>query len=689
MAVLNASGNQPDEVTTTYRPDIDGLRAIAITAVVAYHVGFPLVTGGFVGVDIFFVLSGFLITTMLFKEAAQTGRISLQAFYARRVRRLLPASSFVLIVSIFLAYFFLIPIGDEQLKFARSAAAAALFASNIYFWKSSGSYFDGPSDQIPLLHTWSLSVEEQFYLFWPLMLIGVVRFANWRRIKLQTIVLLTLTAMFVISLAISLWLSVESPSAGFYLLTGRIWELSAGAILGVLLQKDAIPNVAKSRWIAEVIALLGLFALAVACFYFDATMRFPGWIALLPVVGTTALILAGALSNKTFVFNLLSVKPMVLIGKLSYSWYLWHWPLLAFLKLENLGETDLIQNTLAAALALVLAYLTFRFIENPIRISRPWWFSTNFGSLKAGILLILASLIAVAVLLILRGSEKAMPLSKQVSFALTDFSPFRFRCKQDGSIPLQSLKNTDCEIGNKTSANTIVVWGDSHADHWMPLILDYFQNYQIREHYMPGCPPLQGNERPRIENCRLFNDQVIDSLRIDSNVKGVILAARWPAYLGLPAISNKQKKDGPLYFDVSATSTQEALAIFTESLDRTLSTIDKIGLKTLVMAPTPEFKLSVPSCLIRKSLQSCQSTRAENDAYRDQVMLALRSVIAKHPNARLANGYDALCNEQHCKVISNNQILFLDEDHLTGSGAKHALSSMQTEFAWFARSQSK
>lgn len=689
MAVLNASGNQPDEVTTTYRPDIDGLRAIAITAVVAYHVGFPLVTGGFVGVDIFFVLSGFLITTMLFKEAAQTGRISLQAFYARRVRRLLPASSFVLIVSIFLAYFFLIPIGDEQLKFARSAAAAALFASNIYFWKSSGSYFDGPSDQIPLLHTWSLSVEEQFYLFWPILLIGVVRFANWRRIKLQTIVLLTLTAMFVISLAISLWLSVESPSAGFYLLTARIWELSAGAILGVLLQKDAIPNVAKSRWIAEVIALLGLFALAAACFYFDATMRFPGWIALLPVVGTTALILAGALSNKTFVFNLLSVKPMVLIGKLSYSWYLWHWPLLAFLKIENLGETYLSQKIAVAGFALVLAYLTYRYLENPVRMARPWWFSTNSGSLKAGVLLILASLAAAAILLTVRGYAKETSLSKQVSFALTDYSPFRFKCMFDGSLPLRTIKNADCEIRNQTTTNAVVVWGDSHADHWMPLLIDRFKNYQIKEYYMPGCPPLQGNDRFGIPNCRLFNDQVIDVLKMDSNIKGIILAARWPAYLGVPAISNKQKIDGPIYFDTSATSTQEALKIFTESLDRTLNAIDKVGLKTLVMAPTPEFKLSIPSCVIRKSLASCQSSRTENDAYRDQAMVALRGVIAKHPNVRLANGYDALCNEKICPVIQNEKVMYLDEDHLTGSGAKHALTSMKNEFEWFSPSPTK
>lgn len=286
MGMLNTSGNQPEGATTQYRPDIDGLRAIAITAVVAFHAGLKGVTGGFIGVDIFFVLSGFLITSMLFKEAELTGKINLQEFYARRVRRLLPASSLVLVISVLLAYFFLIPIGDEQLKFVRSAIAAAFFVSNIYFWKSSGGYFDGPSDQIPLLHTWSLSVEEQFYLIWPILLIGIVRFAILKGLKLRNLVLLALAAMFTSSLATSIWLSIESPSAGFYLLPSRIWELAAGAMAGVFLHKRELKNNLNTRWFAELLSLVGLSAIIIGIVYFDPTMAFPGWVALLPVSGT-------------------------------------------------------------------------------------------------------------------------------------------------------------------------------------------------------------------------------------------------------------------------------------------------------------------------------------------------------------------------------------------------------------------
>jgi peptidoglycan/LPS O-acetylase OafA/YrhL len=675
--------------TNQYRPDIDGLRAITISAVVAFHVGLPGVTGGFVGVDIFFVLSGFLITSMLFQEAMQTGQISLQAFYARRVRRLLPVSSFVLIVSIFLAYFFLSPIGYEQLLFARSAAAATVFTSNIYFWKTSGGYFDGPSDQIPLLHTWSLSVEEQFYLVWPLLLILMIRFANRRSIKLRSLVLLVLTMMFVGSLSASIYLSREASTSGFYLMPARVWELAAGAILGVLLHEKVILHNPQQRWFAETYALFGLLAIGIACFYFDTTMSFPGWVAVLPVAGTIALILSGFISNKTFVFTLLSAKPMVWLGKLSYGWYLWHWPLLAFFKIENFGEYDVAQNLIISLIALILAYLTFRHIENPIRFSRPGWFATNRGTLKMGVLLILATLIVTSFLLGLRSLVQESITSKQVNFAYADFSPLRFKCSRDGSKPLQTLKNPDCEIGSKNNPHTIVVWGDSHSDHWMPLIVDYFKNHQIIQYSMPGCPPLKGNEQIMVKNCRPFNDQVIASLGMNKNIKGIILAARWPAYVGSTAIQNKQKKDIPIYFDSSATSTQEALDILKVSLDRTLTMISRSDLKILVLGPTPEFKYSVPECVVKKSPQFCQSSRIENDIYREKVLSVLQEVVAKYPNARFADAYEALCNGQHCPAIKNDQLLYGDADHLTGSGAKQALTSMQNEFAWFAQSQTK
>jgi peptidoglycan/LPS O-acetylase OafA/YrhL len=684
---VETSTTQPyKHISTQYRPDIDGLRAIAITAVVAFHAGFTGISGGFVGVDIFFVLSGFLITSMLFKEAELTGRIDLSEFYARRVRRLLPAASLVVVASVILAYFFLIPIGDEQLKFARSAAAAALFASNIYFWTSSGGYFDGPSDQLPLLHTWSLSVEEQFYLVWPLLLIGIVRFALWRGLLLRNLVLGALAVMFVCSLVTSVWLSVVSPSAGFYLLPSRVWELAAGAFTGVLLQKEWLRAKLKMRWFAALLAVVGLVAIGLAIFHFDAGMAFPGWVALLPVFGTVAVLVAGAIEANNFVSHVLSTKPMVLIGKLSYSWYLWHWPLLVFTKINNFGQSDLFINFLVVLFALILAYLTYQFVENPIRHNKPWGFVTKKGSLKLGACFIVITLLTAATMLIVRSYVQETALSKQVNYAYLDFSPLRFTCSRNGNKPLEVLNKAACEIGNKSATETIVVWGDSHSDHWMPLIVDYFKNYRIIQYSMPSCPPLVGNTHPLVDNCRAFNDLVSDSIKLNPNIKGVILAARWPAYIGSSAIQNKQKNDDPIYFDVSSTSTQDALNILSTSLERTLNTIHKDNLKILVLGPTPEFKYPVPVCVFRKSPEFCQSIRAENDAYREKVLNVLISVVVKHSNAKLANGYDALCNAQHCPVINDQQqILYGDGDHLTGTGAKHALVSMKNEFAWFAQ----
>lgn len=666
-----------------YRPDIDGLRAIAIVAVVAFHAGMPGLSGGFVGVDIFFVLSGFLITSMLFKEAEQTGQIDLSEFYARRVRRLLPAATLVLIVSVVLAYFYLIPIGDEQLKFARSAFASALFVSNIFFWTSSGGYFDGPSDQIPLLHTWSLSVEEQFYLIWPLLLIGIVRFAEWRGLKLRSLVLCALAVMFLCSLATSVWLSQVSPSAGFYLLPSRIWELAAGAFTGVILQNELLKQKLKQKWFATLLALTGMAAICWAVLFFDAGMAFPGWVALLPVLGTVSVLIAGAISDGNLVSRLLSTPPMVLIGKLSYSWYLWHWPLLAFLKIENLGENELFQNLIAAFIALILASLTYHYIENPIRYSRKGWFATTRGALKMGILLIVFSILVTALMLSLRGFVQVTSLAKKINFAYSDHSPLTETCSRNGSKPLNVLKNADCETGNKNNLDTIIVWGDSHSDHWMPLINEQFKSHQIVQYSMPGCPPLQGNRHAMLKNCHTFNDQVIESLGLNSNIKGVILAARWPAYIGSSAIQIKQKSDDPIYFDVSAKSTQDALNILAISLNRTLTTLAKHDLKILVMAPTPEFKYPVPVCVFRKTPEYCQSSRIDNDLYREKVLNVLNNIVAKHPNARLANSYESLCDSMYCFVIKNDHLLYKDGDHLTGTGAKLTLNSVKNELAWF------
>jgi hypothetical protein len=503
--------------------------------------------------------------------------------------------------------------------------------------------------------------------------------------------MLALAAMFIASLAASIWLSQVSPSAGFYLLPSRVWELAAGAIVGVFLQKNRLKQNAKSNWLAAGLAFAGIVAICCSVIYFDASMAFPGWVALLPVLGTVAVLVAGALYEKNWVSRVLSTPPMVMIGKLSYSWYLWHWPLLVFVKINSFGDSDLFLNLITVFVALILALLTYHFVENPIRHNKPWAFATQKGSLKSGAGLVIVAIVATSMLLGLRNiNMQATTLSKQVNDAYLDFSPSRFACSRDGNKPLEVLNKAACEMGDKSKAETIVVWGDSHSDHWMPLIIDYFKNHRIIQYSMPGCPPLVGNKHPDVIYCQSFSDLVASSLKQNPNLEGVILAARWPAYIGASAIQNKQKNNPPSYLDVSVTSTQEALNILEISLDRTLTSIGKSGLKILVMAPTPEFKYPVPVCIFRKSPDYCQSSRAENDAYREKVLNVLTAVVAKHPNAKLANSYDAMCNAQQCPVINDQQqILYGDGDHLTGTGAKKALTSMQNEFAWFAQSQTK
>lgn len=358
-----------------YRPEIDGLRALAVLPVIFYHAGVETMAGGFVGVDVFFVISGFLITTIIASEL-NSQQFSVVSFYERRARRILPALIVVLAITSILAVSIMLPF--ELVNYGKGLVGAVLFVSNIVLWKQAG-YFAAEAEMNPLLHTWSLGVEEQYYLFFPLLLMVIWRFR--RQWALPLLLLATLG-----SLGLAEWASTRMPSANFYLLPTRIWELMIGAMLSLWLMRRAQPQ----GLAAQLISLLGLVMIIVGIFAYNDQTPFPSFYALVPVLGAAAIILAA--TPATLVGKWLASKPLVIVGLISYSAYLWHQPLMAFARiLAPDNHPDKVVMLMLALSSLVLAWLTWKFVEQPFRnkqrFGRNWIFTASLAGSALAVLL--------------------------------------------------------------------------------------------------------------------------------------------------------------------------------------------------------------------------------------------------------------------------------------------------------------
>ena len=632
-----------------YRRDIDGLRAIAVLAVVFYHLnlsdGGSWLRGGFVGVDIFFVISGFLITGIVQGEIEQ-GRFTILGFYERRVRRLFPALVVVLVATSLLGAWWLLP--SDFALLGKSVAATLMFVSNVFFWRNSG-YFNSDSALNPLLHTWSLAVEEQFYIGLPILLLLIFRF----RPRFARPIVVALGAL---SLLACIAVTPLRPSATFYLLPFRAWELLLGAALAL----GAVPAI-TSRRLREMTALVGLALVVAGLCMIRPGIGFPGWQAAIPVLGTAMLIHAGS-HGRSSVHAFLSLRPLVYVGLISYSLYLWHWPILVYARYRNdLAPLGDLRVWLAVA-AFVAAAASYHFVERPFRQRKGDRARTVLFRNAAMVSAVIVALAATIVW------SNGMPwrFPPQVVALDLDRAPVVPFLSCDGRTP--SLADTQCRLGSPLQAPDLLLWGDSHALSWAPVFDEALRrrgkSAQLAVNL--ACPPLAGIHNPVNVECRDFNRQVLSHIREHPEYRTIVIHASWLDY-SLPS------RGGGLV-DSSGRSGNQV--VFAPALMRTVQMLRQQGRQIWIIGPTPGAPSAAPLRLAMSQLHGSPAPAprsamafARNAAYFNSTIAPLR----RDSGVRITDPSRWLCDAESCAYVIDGQPLYRDGGHLSSHGARYLL----------------
>ncbi|WP_102797866.1 acyltransferase family protein [Bowmanella denitrificans] len=638
----------------SYRKEIDGLRAVAVMPVLFFHAGFPGFNGGFIGVDIFFVLSGYLITSIILDDLAKN-RFSIVNFYERRARRILPALFFMLAVTTLLAYCLLS--ASELEHFARSALAVIAFVSNIFFYFDAG-YFNTTAEEFPLLHTWSLAVEEQFYIFFPLLIASL-----WQTKKhWMGGCILALAAL---SFAWALWLAAsEQSNANFYLIFSRSWELMAGA-LAALINRDKLRVSVIQR---EAICLTALLVLLVSFYVFNSSYSWPGPATLLPVAATVALILY--CTPATMVAKLLIHPWMVFLGLISYSLYLWHQPIFALVRAKSLSPPTPTTFALLIMLSITLAYFSWRFVEAPFRnkekVSRTRIFVLS-GAGMAFVALVMAVL----------SLQNGLP----ERFEVTDYtasvksSPYRQQCHTSTTQYLMPQEACRYFTPNTTWA----VFGDSHG-----VELAYSLGEELDEtgegllHLtFSSCPPAQYLEIISA-GCKNWLADSIDALTSNQHITNVVLNFRYNAYLN--GFYRHQHWTSAEYFlsgPSKALSLEEVREKYWQGFEEIIDSLLKAGKHVFVIYPVPELRHHIQKLVVPKNIfsnsyplnlqQQSSVTDYQND---NQFILKKLNALPFSDKLTAIHTADLFCQNMQCAAVKNGHALYFDDNHPSLYGAK-------------------
>lgn len=655
---------------------------MAAIAVIAFHVGIPGLSGGFVGVDIFFVISGYLITGLLWRELHDKGRIDFGSFFARRCRRLMPAMMVVIIVSLLAAYFVLLP--EAQNRLGREVRSVVTLYANHHFLAHAFDYFDAETDLRPMLHTWSLAVEEQFYLLWPFLLWGVFRLVpHGSQRRRQRAVLLVLLLM---SFGLCVAMSYRSQPWAFYLMPARAWEFAAGGLLALA------PPRRVGRHIAAAAAFVGIGLMLGSILYFDEKMLFPGYMAVLPVVGAVLFLLGGQLDVKNPVSAFMSRKPWVMLGLLSYGWYLWHWSLLALGRAWDLGARNLPRDfLLGAVLSLLLAWLSLRYVETPVRERRWRWSQSDRLSLRVALLVTVGLWLGGTLVMYLptaypwEQEQKVMQAEHDI-LALSD-------CKNAKNGLVSSAFNCSTGDGKKIE---LLLWGDSHADHLLPALeaAAVAEKSRVQMRMLHGCFPLD-DALPYVKGewrkyCVTHGAAVWQELKQPSasTIKGVIVNAFWVR--NVVALNASKKIDHVLIplktlksdDDESRANILTPRLVLENSLTSMAERLQKMGLRLLLVAPEPVMPWPVPECLQRRGVDGCTISREEAERQRRDVVRIMQMLAKRFDNVRIWDPLDAFCDAKQCYASRNGQILYRDTDHITATFARSLAPSLAPFMPW-------
>lgn len=656
--------------TTEFRPDIEGLRGISILLVLLFHAGLPWTPGGFIGVDVFFVISGFLITGKLWRESQAAGGLNITRFYAWRIRRLLPAALVSVALITLIGLLVAAPLNRSEM--AADGAASALSLANMRFI-GSVDYFAPTSSPSPFLHFWSLSVEEQFYLVWPALILILTWRGGGRRL-----VVVALLAAVLASFALSLWLTDASPARAFYLLPTRVWQLGAGGLLALLL-------VAGASRRAGLIAWLGLGAILFASVVLTPEMPYPGLAALLPTLGAAALLYGGAAPSGPL--RTLTSAPLRFLGKISYSLYLWHWPLLVLPVLWLERTLSPIEVAAAVAASIAVASLSWRFVEQPFRYGAASRSATSWSAIRIGI----AGILVVALFtqgfsagLAAASSTPQVPptpsvtpsgspapspapsdgpivLPADLTPALADARDDEERLRGDGCLAFERVTTPpNCVYGVKGSAITIALVGDSHASHWFPAIeaIALERGWRLVTFVKVSCSFTTLAQRNlalkrAYRECTAFNEATVARL---NQIK--------PA---LTIIVNR-RTFRPISEGITSTLAGAALG----------EMVARLPGATAILVDTPDPGRDVPACLSKhpSDIRACLFT--QDDADNREIGVAER-VAAEVSGAQLIDLTDSICAAWPCLPIAKSVLIYRDEDHMTETFSRSLATPLKVE----------
>lgn len=683
-----------------FRPDIAGLRAVAVLAVVLFHAEIPGVSGGFVGVDVFFVISGFLITGLLWREANSTGTVRLRNFYGARARRLLPASAFVGVVTMVVTAFLLPPLQARDVF--GDGIASALYVSNYRFALQGVDYFSSQLPQSPFLHYWSLGVEEQFYLLWPTLILGtacLIRYVRRRTLTHATpsprpylaILMSVALASFALSLAITYW----QPAISFFSLPTRAWQLALGGL--VALTEEGWRRLSVRG--ATAIGAAGLAAIMLTCTFLNPATPYPWTAALLPTAGAALVIGAGCAAPTQWCGHLLGLAPMRAIGRISYSWYLWHWPVLILAPALVGHPLGLAARITTVLLSAGLAWLTLRYVENPFRftpaIRESAMVSLGVGGAATGVTVIAgitllivvptpvgygkpASPLFVGVTDVPAGSsintydaavsdaftqvQAAVSASANLKAVPSNLSPPLNQAAAEGKTVLLNgckpiglqVERPECIAGDTASTTSVALVGDSNAAMWNPAFLHLAnqRHWRLETLAKGACPmldlPIQSPVlRREFTECEEWRDQMIIRLR-----------AERPNLIVLSVMRRYGDANG---FAVDFNSYDAA---WLGGLNRLVRELRDTGAGVLVLGPIPDPQSSVPTCLSGHidDARACSPLRSKavNQA----------GIHAENAATVAAGGHyidltDLFCTADRCPVIVGNALVYLDQNHVT------------------------